>query len=79
MSVLPFCHQTAAAIVNIVQLAKIMFVICIIADIDECHSAPCFNNGSCVGDVSGYTCTCLSGYTGSHCEIGNGVLLSSQL
>ncbi|KAF7247104.1 hypothetical protein EYD10_06930 [Varanus komodoensis] len=37
-------------------------------DIDECLSAPCLNNGSCVDDISYYKCHCRSGFTGINCE-----------
>ena len=39
--------------------------------VDACQMAnPCLNNGSCVnGPSSSYTCTCIQGFTGLHCEI----------
>ena len=39
-------------------------------DIDECSSNPCLNGGSCVDHLNGYTCSCLIGYTGVHCQTG---------
>jgi hypothetical protein len=42
------------------------------SDIDECASNPCLNGAACVDDVNGYTCACVAGYTGDHCETGIG-------
>ena len=39
-------------------------------DINECYSSPCQNGGTCEDLVNGYTCYCLSGYSGDHCQIG---------
>ncbi|XP_069622657.1 sushi, von Willebrand factor type A, EGF and pentraxin domain-containing protein 1 [Ranitomeya imitator] len=35
----------------------------------ECVLNPCQNSGTCKQVGSGYTCTCLKGYTGTKCEI----------
>ncbi|XP_035679036.1 IgGFc-binding protein-like [Branchiostoma floridae] len=35
---------------------------------DECTSDPCQNGATCVDEVDGYTCTCVPGYEGVHCE-----------
>jgi len=40
------------------------------ADIDECASNPCQNGGTCVDNVNGFTCACVSGYDGTSCETG---------
>jgi len=34
---------------------------------DECASDPCQNGGTCNDGINGYTCTCDSGYEGTHC------------
>ncbi|XP_046564355.1 sushi, nidogen and EGF-like domain-containing protein 1 [Haliotis rubra] len=36
---------------------------------DACSSTPCQNGGSCATSGSSYACTCLSGYTGTNCEV----------
>lgn len=40
------------------------------SDIDECSSEPCLNSVSCDDEVNRYHCTCVEGYTGTHCETG---------
>lgn len=42
-----------------------------ILDIDECASNPCQNNGTCNDHIYQYTCTCVAGYSGYQCQIGN--------
>lgn len=37
-------------------------------NIDECASNPCLNQGTCLDDVSGYTCHCMLPYTGGYCR-----------
>ena len=34
-----------------------------------CHSNPCVH-GSCTETLTGYTCTCVSGYMGKNCDVG---------
>ena len=41
-----------------------------VSDIDECDSSPCQNGGTCHNGQNMYTCTCLPGWTGHDCEIG---------
>ena len=33
-----------------------------------CDSFPCHNNGTCIVGNSGYTCECVKGYEGDHCQ-----------
>ena len=42
----------------------------LLADINECSSNPCQNNGSCNEKVNSFSCGCVQGYTGSRCETG---------
>ena len=39
-------------------------------DVNECASNPCKNNAACNDRVNGYTCSCASGWTGTHCDQG---------
>ncbi len=41
-----------------------------ITEIDECLSNPCANAATCNDVVAGYTCDCVTGYEGLHCETG---------
>lgn len=45
---------------------KIIFFL----DKNECATSPCVH-GDCLDEVNGYTCSCISGYTGKICDIGN--------
>ena len=38
-------------------------------NIDECLSDPCYNNGTCVDGINGFTCNCSDDYFGRLCEI----------
>ncbi|XP_052803933.1 adhesion G protein-coupled receptor E2-like isoform X2 [Mya arenaria] len=58
------------------RLAFLCFIFCfrdvstaVGDDIDECSSAPCQNEATCVDNVNKYTCTCKAGYHGVNCEI----------
>ena len=42
---------------------------------NECGSNACLYNATCVDDVNGYTCECINGSTGLHCETGEWILL----
>ena len=42
----------------------------ILSDIDDCADQPCQNGGNCTDAVNGYTCNCVSGYSGKNCSIG---------
>ncbi|XP_043983131.1 coagulation factor IXa [Gambusia affinis] len=38
-------------------------------DGNQCASSPCLNQGSCKDHLGYYICTCVSGFTGTNCEI----------
>ena len=40
------------------------------ADVDECASAPCQNDGSCIEQLNSYSCNCYNGTLGTNCETG---------
>ncbi len=45
---------------------------------DACQSAPCLNNGTCVGvPPDYYICTCVASYYGKNCQTGK--IVSSDL
>ena len=46
-------------------------------DINECGSNPCQNGGSCTDKLNGYSCTCVTGYIGSHCAQGKKIGLQA--
>ena len=42
----------------------------LILDIDDCENVTCEHGGSCNDGTNNYTCSCVAGYTGQHCETG---------
>ncbi|GFX94272.1 sushi, von Willebrand factor type A, EGF and pentraxin domain-containing protein 1 [Trichonephila clavipes] len=38
------------------------------AEVDECLSSPCLNNGTCLDKVNDFACICPAGYEGPQCE-----------
>ena len=53
------------------QILQCVMIIYFSSDINECHSDPCMNGATCEDGVFQYTCSCVDGYTGTHCETGN--------
>ena len=45
------------------------------ADIDDCATKPCLNNGTCIDGIAAFTCQCAEGFTGRICDIGQLVIL----
>jgi len=38
-------------------------------DIDDCATATCANNGTCIDALAEYTCLCSPGFTGVFCDV----------
>lgn len=36
---------------------------------NECKTNPCDNDNICISEQNGYSCQCLSGYSGANCDI----------
>lgn len=49
----------------------------VVVDIDYCINVTCKNGGSCVDGLNNYTCSCVDGFQGDHCETGNNTTTSS--
>ena len=48
-----------------------VIVLCLVPPTDPCASNPCQNGGTCKGDgAGGYSCSCLTGWTGQNCDEG---------
>ena len=45
-------------------------VIVLFSDINECHTDPCENSGTCENTIGWFTCTCVAGFDGDTCENG---------
>ena len=41
-----------------------------VLDTDDCFNRNCLNGGSCVDGINSYSCKCVTGYIGNHCETG---------
>ena len=41
-----------------------------LADVDECSSNPCLNDGTCIDDVNSFSCLCADGFEGVFCNRG---------
>ena len=49
---------------------KLIDLICLLTDINECTNSPCKNGATCVNLQGSYRCDCKSGYDGNNCETG---------
>ena len=49
-----------------------------VSDIEECSSNPCMNGAKCTDAVNSYTCGCIGGYTGTHCETGSSFTMTTS-
>ena len=56
-----------------IYFGQVMFLplsIIYVVEIDECQSNRCENGATCHDAVNGYSCSCVPGVIGSHCETG---------
>jgi len=51
-------------------MGKVLHVMLIFPDIDECSSNPCAHNGTCIDGVNSFMCSCVDRYTGHDCDTG---------
>ena len=49
-------------------MLKSTFFSHIAANINDCASVTCLNDGECIDEVAGYHCDCANGYTGDTCQ-----------
>ena len=49
------------------------------ADILQCTSHPCMNGATCLANPNSYLCSCVAGYTGTHCETGSSLIMTSTV
>ena len=42
----------------------------LIADVNECETQPCQNDGTCEDQLGAYACDCVPGYTDIDCSTG---------
>ena len=42
----------------------------VLADVDECASNPCHNNGTCKDGIDKFECQCVREFEGKCCEVG---------
>ena len=64
------CARDLASVYQ-AQVAAVITDVDLVCE-DPCRENPCVNFGECVAQDNGYgyTCDCLPGYGGVHCEIG---------
>lgn len=61
-----FCKIILFNVIHAIDVKQSVSVV----DKSECSSSPCQNGGKCVELISGYYCSCATGYNGDRCEIG---------
>ena len=45
-----------------------------VQDTDDCAQRPCQNGATCMDGADDYSCTCVAGYKGKNCSLGNNSL-----
>ena len=56
--------------VHVLTQFKVMLTLVYFADVNECASLPCINNGACVNGANEFRCICPNGFAGTLCEQG---------
>ena len=41
-----------------------------ILDVNDCVNVTCENGGTCLDGIESFTCLCVEGFSGEHCQIG---------
>ena len=59
---------TQAVVATRSYFSEIIFLFFSITAVDPCSSLPCLSGGLCNLQGDGFSCTCLSGFTGETCE-----------
>ena len=68
VEVTPGVHNGALHCANLACTAYMWFDWTFTVDVNECASSPCQNGGVCANQISKYTCTCTSLFTGTNCQ-----------
>ena len=68
MTVLPFLSQEILS--PRIMLYFSLHELLLLTDINYCANATCKNGASCVDRLNNYTCSCVPGFVGDHCETG---------
>ena len=64
-----FCSILLLLLFSVVNLHALILNF-IFSDINECMNDPCQNGGTCVNSPGSYSCDCVEGYKGDHCQEG---------
>jgi Notch-like protein len=62
--------ESGSTSVSLSRLFSLLAPAIVFSEILECDSNPCHNGGSCIDLVAEFTCHCMAGYRGTHCETG---------
>ena len=60
--------QSVIIVVDSYDEASGEYVLNISLDVNDCEAGGCQNGGTCSDGIGTYTCECLEGFSGSHCE-----------
>ena len=57
-------------VILIYKIFSICILLIVLLDIEDCFNVTCSNGGNCVDFPGYYSCKCLNGFEGDHCDIG---------